>query len=559
MKKHAYLTVLACFLITGIFAQSQRLVLLEQFTQASCGPCATWNPTIQALLDANPDKITAINYHVSWPGYDPMNNHNPQDPGARVGYYSVSGVPHSVLDGNFFSGFPSGWNINTVNTRYAVPSPFELEINQYIPASEDYVDVTLLIKAVDNISGDIHAYIAVIEKNITFSSPPGSNGEKNFHNVLKKLLPKKTGKQLPTSFETGDYVILQSTWEFANVYDVNEIAAVSFVQNDGTKEVHQAANSSEDQISAPYNNDVEVTLINNVPEVNCSGAVQPHVVIRNNGSNDLTSLQIHYKINGGAVSTLDWAGNLGFLETEEVALDEGSFFILDDNVLQVYSTEPNGATDDYPKNDTLIQEFKKAHILENQLRVVIITDDNPGETTWEVTNSSGAVMFSGGPFTQPNTIIEEYFDVTVEDCYQFTIFDSGNYGLCCEHGQGAWGIYDNNTEIGKGGIFTSRDSTYFNFGPYTGSIETISELTSVSVYPNPFTNETNLGLILDSKENVTIEIINALGKKVREMNLGLVEMGGHTFTIQRNNLESGLYFLNIRIGDNNLSKKLFIH
>ncbi len=74
-------TLIAAVLLlsSGLYAQSQRLVLLEHFTQASCGPCATYNPSIHTWLVNNPDKITSINYHTSWPGYDPMYNHNTVD------------------------------------------------------------------------------------------------------------------------------------------------------------------------------------------------------------------------------------------------------------------------------------------------------------------------------------------------------------------------------------------------------------------------------------------------------------------------------------------------
>ena len=145
MKKITLIFVSFLFAVS-LSAQSQRLVLLEHFTQASCGPCASQNPTIHTLLVNNPNKITSINYHTSWPGYDPMYNHNPADNAARTSYYSVTGVPNSVLDGNYFNGFPSGWNINTVNARYAVPSPFELSVYQRLSPANDTIFVTMLIQ-----------------------------------------------------------------------------------------------------------------------------------------------------------------------------------------------------------------------------------------------------------------------------------------------------------------------------------------------------------------------------------------------------------------------------
>lgn len=194
------------------YSQSQRLVLLEHFTQASCGPCATYNPQINSMLIANPDKFTAIMIHTSWPGYDPMYNHNPGEAASRTAFYSVNSVPHSVLDGNYYNGHPSGWNISSVNNRYAVASPFNIQIHQELSPDNTTVYVNMLIEATEDVSADIKAYIGVIEKHIHFTSPPGSNGENDFYNVMKKYLPGSSGMSLPT-FEAGDYLIIQESWK----------------------------------------------------------------------------------------------------------------------------------------------------------------------------------------------------------------------------------------------------------------------------------------------------------------------------------------------------------
>ena len=42
-------------------AQNQRILLLESFTNTGCGPCAAYNPAMDALIANNADKIAAIN------------------------------------------------------------------------------------------------------------------------------------------------------------------------------------------------------------------------------------------------------------------------------------------------------------------------------------------------------------------------------------------------------------------------------------------------------------------------------------------------------------------
>src|SRR3954467_14352034 len=94
-----FLLVVSTFISALAFGQSQRLVLAEEFTQASCPPCASQNPAFNALLTANASKVTSIKYQTSWPGTDPMNAQNPNEVATRVALYNVSGVPDSPMDG----------------------------------------------------------------------------------------------------------------------------------------------------------------------------------------------------------------------------------------------------------------------------------------------------------------------------------------------------------------------------------------------------------------------------------------------------------------------------
>jgi hypothetical protein len=59
MKKIFTLAIGICFSI-GVMAQTQRMVLTEEFTNSSCGPCAGQNPAYNSLIAANSTKIVAI-------------------------------------------------------------------------------------------------------------------------------------------------------------------------------------------------------------------------------------------------------------------------------------------------------------------------------------------------------------------------------------------------------------------------------------------------------------------------------------------------------------------
>jgi hypothetical protein len=238
-------------LISGITASfGQRLVLLEHFTQASCGPCAVQNPALNALLDNNLTKVVAIKYQTSWPGTDPMNAANPTEVASRVTYYNVTGVPNSVLDGNFYNGSPGGVTQTKINSRNSVAPGVNTRVSYFVKDNtaplNDSMVVSATVKATTQVPAGYILQIAAIEREIEFATAPGTNGEKKFESVMKKMLPGASGTTLP-AIAAGDSVTY--TYKFSLVrsngtdvyYNLGQASAVAFVQNNTTKEVLGAA------------------------------------------------------------------------------------------------------------------------------------------------------------------------------------------------------------------------------------------------------------------------------------------------------------------------------
>ena len=178
MKKIILFVAFFCTLYFG-YSQSQRLVMLEEFTSATCGPCVSKNTLFHTWQTQNPDKFTSIYYHVNWPSPgDPMNLDNPGEVATRVSYYMPAAsnyVPYSVLDGNYYNGSAGGWSMTTVNNRYAMPSPFEIQLQHQVSAGKDTVFSTMLVKCTQNVSASMTAHNVIIEKYIHFNSAPCAN------------------------------------------------------------------------------------------------------------------------------------------------------------------------------------------------------------------------------------------------------------------------------------------------------------------------------------------------------------------------------------------------
>jgi hypothetical protein len=542
------------FLATAVlgFSQSQRFVMFEECTQASCGPCAQQNPAFDALLFANPTKCTSIKYHTSWPGVDPMNQQNPTDVAIRVSYYGITGVPDAVMDGaevagSAYLGAPANVTQAMIDAEYAVPSPFTLSMYHYLSAGSDTIFVTMLGQCTQAVSGTLMGQIGVIEKHIHFNSPPGSNGEKDFYNVMKKMLPTASGNALASSYAPGDYFIVQGSWKLANIYQMNQLGAVGFIQNNADKNIKQAANSDSIIMTMPFNNDAEMMGVSNYSTTNCSGTIAPVVTIRNNGNHPVTSMTIKYFVNGGAPASYTWNGNLTTLMETKVTLPAYTFTPGATNTMKVYDDQVNNVNDEYPKNDTSTITFIGAPVTTNYALLFIRTDNSPQETTWDLKNSSGTVIQTGGPYTQANHLYSDTLHIAGEDCYTYTIYDAGGNGLCCSNGSGLYQIKSSSgTVIKQGQSFGSSEFTEFKMDWVTAVQE--FEKNGMKVYPNPFSGVSKVTFYLQKAENVVLDLYNSTGQLVKSINEGAFPSGDQECTLDAGNLPSGIYMLKMQAG-----------
>lgn len=557
MKKNYLIVIALVALSFSVFAQSQRFILFEEFTQASCAPCASANPAFNALLNANSAKCTSIKYQTSWPGYDPMNLHNPAEVASRVSYYSVSGVPDVVMDGNAYHGSPQGVTQSKINTEYAKTSPFDLYINQQLSPSNDSIYVTMLGIATEAVSGSMVAHCAVIEKHIHFNSAPGSNGEKDFYNVMKKMLPSASGSALPTSFEPGEYFVLQYAWKLANVYDINELSVVGFIQNTQTKAVNQAAKTSDTPITGLFQNDLTVLNSGKLLAAYCDPFLEPVFVLQNNGSLPLTSAEIKYSINNGPELTYQWTGNLGFLKKTTISLPEAEYTVLPSNVLKIYGVSTNGAADEYPKNDTVAYTFAAAPTIGSQVTVYVKTDKKPEETTWIIKDMDGNTLATGGPYTEQLHVYSTVIDLAYGTCYEFSIFDAGGNGLCCVNGSGFYKVFYGTTTVSQANTFGSTIVNQFYSLSGVGT-DVTPDAAAFSVYPNPAWGKTTISFMNAAKEQVTVHVYNMQGALVLNIPVKEYASGKHEIELDCSKLSPGVYSVRLTAGSKVFNEKITV-
>lgn len=78
----------------------------------------------------------------------------------------------------------------------------------------------------------------------------------------------------------------------------------------------------------------------------------------------------------------------------------------------------------------------------------------------------------------------------------------------------------------------------------------------LSTYPNPFTNNTTIDVTTGSKSNVVVEVYSVTGQKVMEHNYGQYPAGMFKINLDASALESGLYFVKVKAGEQSSTTKI---
>ena len=87
------------------------------------------------------------------------------------------------------------------------------------------------------------------------------------------------------------------------------------------------------------------------PEGNlCTGNYTPEIVLRNFGSNTLTSVDITYQVSGSPAQVYNWTGSLTTGQTQVISLPNTSS-TAGSYTFTASTTSPNGSTDQNSSND----------------------------------------------------------------------------------------------------------------------------------------------------------------------------------------------------------------
>ncbi len=218
--------------VMGVFVP--RLVFHEVFTSATSDECKIGNDSLKIRLDANPGSYSLIKYQM------PNDSYSTPDGLIRKTYYGIDSLPDMFING-IHQIDPSYYNQMAYESFSA---PAYLQISPTFSRNGNTVTVSAAILPFpewSNTSTNLKIHMAVVEK-ITHNNT-STNGETEFYNVLKKMLPDANGVSIGI-LQPGVYVNKSSTYTFPSghtIEDINRLQAIVFIQDDVTKEVIQSS------------------------------------------------------------------------------------------------------------------------------------------------------------------------------------------------------------------------------------------------------------------------------------------------------------------------------
>lgn len=85
-------------------------------------------------------------------------------------------------------------------------------------------------------------HTVVTETDIEFATPPGSNGETKFYDVMRAMLPTNQGESL-SDLQNNQVLNFERQVAISPGWNTAHLNTVVFIQNQQTKEVYQAGST----------------------------------------------------------------------------------------------------------------------------------------------------------------------------------------------------------------------------------------------------------------------------------------------------------------------------
>lgn len=310
-------------------------------------------------------------------------------------------------------------------------------------------------------------------------------------------------------------------------------------------------------VIAPSNKDIHKRF-----NPNCGN---PRIVIRNSGSNALTSATITYGLVGGAAQTYQWSGNLGFLKSKEVELPT----LIDQSgghrTFFATISDPNGDQDQHAANDTYLSPFIAPDVITGSEAIIIWVQSNNfgSHNKYWVYDDAGNVIFSRTTLAN-NTLYKDTVYLG-NGCYRFHLTDAQHNGLSWWAASNQGTGYARIRKVGSTATvknfnadFGSEISYWFTMGAPLGVEAPTPQQMEFAIYPNPAagSGSVHVELTLPQRDNIWLELLDVAGRTVWQQAYPSVNEIDRDIPLTH--IKAGLYFLKATSTTEMIARRLVV-
>ncbi len=551
MKINYTLNVLFTFFTLSVFAQTivstdpeNKKVVLEEFTGITCGYCPDGHVIAQNIQNNNPGNVFLINIHqgsFANPGNSGFDFRTPFG-NAIAAQVGANFYPSGTINRNSNALGRGEWT-SAANTALGQSSDVNVGVEADIDVETNTITVHVeAFYTADSPESNNKLNVALLQNNTIGPQTDYANGNTTEYNHMHRLVWLITGQwgEVITTTTAGTFIDETYTYDIPDDYNgvpvkIEDLEVVAFITEtqldmpSGSGTFPTYSNFSAENNARPTS--VEAIL----PQ--CGFDIAPNVTIQNFGENDLTEVEITYSVNGGASQNYTWTGLLLSLQSETVQLPAISYEIQDVNTVEISLSD-----DDNNSDNQISENFNIANEHTTTVNMILNTDNAGSQCTWEVMNSSGETLYSGGPYGNNESVVEQ-FDLT-NDCYRFRVFDSAG------NGGGSVVLYDTNNDVvySSPGNYGAGEEVHFKTVGDLGNNDNL--LGNVVIYPNPAKNNINI----QNAENSSVKVFDLLGRVVLfQNNISLNQQ------LDVSKLTTGTYLIKIINGNQVKTDKFIIN
>ena len=195
---------------------TQRIPLLETFASSTSQFSVTGNTDLHNILSTNQNDYTLVKYPMSWPS--PGDPYYTLEGRQRRLYYSINTVPRIVNNG-IVQFNPIGFTQQEFDDAKDLYSFMNLSAEYSVGGQT--IDISVNIDPLCNTAGiwdNLVLHTAVYER--TTYNNSSVNGEIEFYNIMKKMIPDASGTSLSNLSGPNNPTTVNLTYTFNGLYNL---------------------------------------------------------------------------------------------------------------------------------------------------------------------------------------------------------------------------------------------------------------------------------------------------------------------------------------------------